>query len=309
MRAQVNAGYGDASLLRPTTLPRPVPGEGELLVRTLFAGVNHVDWQIREGWFRTPGPARFPFVPGWDVCGVVEQAAGRFRVGDLIFAYCRSEADLHGDGAYAEYLKVRADSCAHAPTGVAPEQLSVLPLVCLTAVQAAEAAQLPPGARVLLSGANGAVGRQLLAFLVRQGHSVIAAAAPQHHGSLAEAGAQQVVDPRSPDHLRETAGAHALIDCGVGFDVPAAARLLVPGGRFVSIVGPPDEKQAAQAGVSAVHVFSRPDGARLQEVAALIEDGRIPLPRVEVLDLEEAALAQEKVRGGAENRYCLSPAR
>lgn len=305
MRAQVNFDYGDVSVLRPAILPRPVPGDGELLIKTLFAGVNHVDWQLREGWFKGPGETRFPFVPGWDVCGIVVEKAFGFRTGDRVFSYCRSEANLTADGAYAEYVKVRADSCARAPLGVASEQLAVLPLVCLTALQTIMVVPTHRSDSVLLLGANGAVGRQVLAGLVRKGLAVTVAARPEHHESLMAAGAIQAVDQRSPEDLFEVGRANIVVDCGVGLDITAAARLLTPGGRFVSIVKPPDLDQARQAGIFAAHVFCKPVGSQLESIATLITERQIPLPDVEVVSLDEAAAAQERVKAGDRRRFCL----
>jgi len=222
-------------------------------------------------------------------------------VDDLIYAYCRGETNLAANGAYAQYVALPASSCGRAPRDTAPERVAVLPVAVLTATQVIAAAAPRRGEVALVIGANGAVGRQVLAGLVRSGVSTVAAARARHHAELVEAGAEGVVDPFE---LAEPAD--VVLDCGAGFDVATAARLLRPGGRYVSIVRPPDAVEAERAGIEAAHVFSRPDGARLTAIAVMIEQGSVPVPTaVEVVDLHDAGIAQEKLKAGHARRIAL----
>jgi NADPH:quinone reductase-like Zn-dependent oxidoreductase len=312
VRAQVNIGYGDISCLQPVDLPIPVAFSGELLVRVLFAGVNHVDWQMREGRFKDSVSCRFPFVPGWDLSGIVEEVGpdteSSFAAGDSVYAYSRGISNPAADGAYAEYVAVSARSCAAAPAGLPPERLAALPVASLTAAQVMEAARLEPTDRVLVIGAAGAVGRQVLAQLALRRISVIAAAHPGHHAVLGAAGAGEVTD--SPtliagDRQDRSRRADVVLDCGAGLDVPAVATLVRHGGRFVSIVRPPDQDEAAAAGIAAAHVFSRPDGEGLALIGDLAGKGLLPLPEVDVLELEDAGIAQEKLKAGSRGKICL----
>src|SRR6476661_5168144 len=63
--------YGGPEVLHYEGAPRPQPQAGEVLIRVHAAGVNPIDWQVREGRVKDIFPHSFPFVPGWDVSGVV----------------------------------------------------------------------------------------------------------------------------------------------------------------------------------------------------------------------------------------------
>ncbi len=96
MKAIVIHEFGGRDKLTPVELPAPEPGEGEVLIKVKAAGVNPVDWKIREGMPAKRLPHRFPCIPGWDAAGVVA-AAGRslsmFLTGDEVYAYCRKPVE------------------------------------------------------------------------------------------------------------------------------------------------------------------------------------------------------------------------
>ena len=92
MRAICIHDFGGPERLHPDNLPKPRPAAGEVLVRVVAAGVNAVDWKIREGRLRTALPHEFPLIPGWEAAGLVEDlgvGATRFRRGDRVWAYAR----------------------------------------------------------------------------------------------------------------------------------------------------------------------------------------------------------------------------
>ncbi len=62
-------------------MPRPQPGEGEILIRLHAAGVNPMDWRARDGTYQQWWPAEFPTVLGFDGAGVVEQVGAGVRGG------------------------------------------------------------------------------------------------------------------------------------------------------------------------------------------------------------------------------------
>src|ERR1700693_6130610 len=77
--------YGGPEVLRLDDIPRPVPGPGALLIKFHAPSVNPVDWNVRQGYMKQFLPLKLPFVPGWDLSGVVETIGaglGKFEVGD-----------------------------------------------------------------------------------------------------------------------------------------------------------------------------------------------------------------------------------
>src|SRR5262245_59214177 len=91
--------YGGPETLEFAEAPRPDPGPGEVRVRVCAAGVNPIDWKVREGYV----PAiELPVIPGWDVSGTVDElgpGVSDFKVGDEVF----TREDTSRDGAYAEF--------------------------------------------------------------------------------------------------------------------------------------------------------------------------------------------------------------
>jgi NADPH:quinone reductase-like Zn-dependent oxidoreductase len=105
MRAVVIHQFGGRDQLQLAEVPAPVPGKREVLIRIVAAGVNPVDWKIREGLLRSRLPHQFPIILGLEAAGVVVStgsAARRFKPGDEVYAYARKP--IIKDGAYAEYI-------------------------------------------------------------------------------------------------------------------------------------------------------------------------------------------------------------
>src|SRR6266567_6262078 len=139
-------------------LPRPEPGPGELLVRVRAAGVNPVDFKIRDGAGKVLLPFSFPLILGNDLAGDVEAigpGVTKFKVGDAIY----SRLDKDRIGAIAEYALVRESAAAKKPARLDYVEAASLPLVGLTAWQALiDLAQLKPGQQVLIHAGSGGVG-------------------------------------------------------------------------------------------------------------------------------------------------------
>src|SRR5437899_11738072 len=72
MKAVRIHSYGGPEVLHFEDAPRPTPGSSELLIRVHAASVNAIDWKIRAGYLKDVFPVPLPFIPGWDVSGVVE---------------------------------------------------------------------------------------------------------------------------------------------------------------------------------------------------------------------------------------------
>jgi NADPH:quinone reductase-like Zn-dependent oxidoreductase len=111
MKAVCIYSYGGPGVLVYEDAPRPHPGAGEVLVRVHAAGINPVDWEIREAHLKEMLHHTFPLVLGWDLSGVVESLGSgltRLKVGDEVF----SRPDIFRDGAYAEFIIVRESELA-----------------------------------------------------------------------------------------------------------------------------------------------------------------------------------------------------
>ena len=298
MRAIGIHEFGGRDKLQLLDLPEPKVPPDFVKIQVRAAGVNPVDWKIREGRSEPRFPVVFPVVPGWDAAGVVAEvgpAVTEFAPGDEVYAYCRKH--FLGEGTYAEYVSVPDASVARKPESLSFEQAAAIPLASLTAYQALFlAAGLTAGERVLVSAAAGGVGSFAVQLAIDAGAEVIGVASEQHRDRVLELGAYEVID-RSRDVVEAV---RELIPDGVDvvFDLYGDERLgdaARDEGRLVSIASPPSY---GERGVVASYVFVRPDGEQLEELAALADDGRLLVDIAEVLPLEDAARAHELIEAG-----------
>lgn len=305
MRAICFHDFGGPERLHPDDLPRPKPGAGEVRIRVVAAGVNPVDWKIREGLLRDLLPHELPIVPGWDAAGLIEElgpGADRFRRGQRVWTYARKPV-VRG-GTYAEYVVVPETSVGAMPSGILYEEAAAVPLVGLTASQALlGVADLQAGETVLVVGGSGGVGHLAVQIAKDAGATVLASAGPNNQGFLSEAGARYPIDYSRDDlvdAVRRIAprGADVVLDCvggDTGRDALAATR---DGGRFVSIVDSPDPASTADRGIRASFHFVEPDGPGLDRLKQMIESERLNVYVEKIHPLAEAAEAQRASQAG-----------
>src|SRR2546427_9802749 len=117
--------------------PRPAPGSGELLIRVHAASVNPIDWKIRAGYMKDYIPLPLPFIPGWDVSGVVEAVGPgvtKFKKGDEVYA--RPDVTANGYGAYAQYVVAKEAETALKPKSIDHVHAATIPVGAGTAGRA-----------------------------------------------------------------------------------------------------------------------------------------------------------------------------
>ncbi|MEW2383115.1 NADP-dependent oxidoreductase [Micromonospora sp. NPDC047707] len=159
MKAIAIDEYGPADLLTVRELPDPPVGPDVVLVQVRAAGVNPVDWKVREGYLAGAFPSHFPLVPGWDAAGVVAAvgpAVTGFAVGDEVVGYVRRDHIQYG--TYAELVPAPERTLAAKPVQVSWAEAAGLPLAGLTAYQALQLGRAGAGDTVLVHGASGGVG-------------------------------------------------------------------------------------------------------------------------------------------------------
>jgi NADPH:quinone reductase-like Zn-dependent oxidoreductase len=209
------------------------PAAGQVLVRMEATGVSFAEQQMRRGKYYDQ-PA-FPFVPGYDVVGVVE-AAGP-GVDPALGG--RRVAALTKIGGWSSHLLLAADAVVPVPDGVAAADAETLVVNGITAWQMLHrTAKVRPGQTVLVLGANGGVGSTLVQLARAAGVRVIGTASPRHHEAVRALGATPL-DYRAPDlydQIRALApnGVDAVFDHVGGAGIVESFRLLAPGGTLVS---------------------------------------------------------------------------
>jgi NADPH:quinone reductase-like Zn-dependent oxidoreductase len=296
MRAVQVTAYGGPEVLRVVDRDRPSPISTEVLVRVLAAGVNPVDCKTRrgEGVSRWVGPP--PFVLGWDVAGVVE-AAGygvtRHAVGDIVFGMPLFPRTA---GGYADYICAPSMQLAKAPAGISPVEAAALPLASLTAWQClVDAAQLGAGETVLVHGASGGVGHLAVQLAAARGARVVSTAGRKDRVAMGTRDADVVLD---------------LVGGGDTIDLVSTLR---SGGVLLAVAdgaGPEVKAEAGRRGIKVLEPLVEPDGRALDEIAKLVDSGKLRVEVGATFRLEQAAEAHRRLEaGGVRGKVVLEVSR
>lgn len=167
MKAVRIPSFGGPEVLTFEDLPRPKPGEGEVLIKVHAASVNPVDYKMRSGDFKPIG-MQTPVTLGRDVSGVVDEVGhnvSAVKVGDEAFALLDRD-----HGGYAEYAIAKSDAVAAKPTTIDHIHAAAVPLAATTAWQGLfDHGKLKAGERVLIHGAAGGVGHFAVQFAKDRG--------------------------------------------------------------------------------------------------------------------------------------------
>jgi NADPH:quinone reductase-like Zn-dependent oxidoreductase len=304
MKAIVVERRGDQGTF--TEIPTPKPSEGEILVRVTAAGVNPVDWKIRDR-----GDEPLPFVLGRDFAGVVSALGAhvsKYREGERVFG-C---ADY---GAYAEYTIVpengRQQPISKIADAVGDADAAALPTAGLTALASIEALGGSKGTTLFVAGATGGVGSFAVQIARDRGAHVIGSAHSSSESQARSLGVDEFVAYDKQDVVGAVKGAHpsgidAVLDLvDDASAIKAMADVLHEGGRIVSTIRALDVDWFAQRKISAINlgVPNTPQysHAGLRTLLQLVEQGRLRVIIAEERPLSEAVEALEESKRGSVN--------
>jgi NADPH:quinone reductase-like Zn-dependent oxidoreductase len=295
MKAFIVDRYGSSDNVRAAEMPDPEVGENDVLVQVRAAGVNLLDSKIRNGEFKQILPYRLPVILGNDVAGVVVRAGSRvrrFKPGDEVYA--RPGKDRIG--AFAEFISIREDDLALKPEQLTMEEAASIPLVGLTAWQALiERGNLEKGQKVLIHAGSGGVGTFAIQLAKHVGATVATTTSAANADLVERLGADVVIDYRKDDFEKRLYGYDVVLNSLDNETLKKSLRVLKPGGKLISISGPPDPDFAREIGspwilkpvmrvlsyrirraakrrhVSYSFLFMRANGDQLREITALID--------------------------------------
>lgn len=299
MKAFIVDRYGKKERLRAGDVPVPELRADEVLVQVHAAGVNLLDSKIRNGEFKLILPYRAPFVLGHDVAGVVVGVGPRvrqFKVGDEVY----SRPDDFRIGTFAEFVAIKEDSLAIKPNNLTMEEAASIPLVGLTAWQAlVEKAQLKKGQKVFIQAGSGGVGTFAIQLAKHLGATVATTTSAGNAALVKSLGADVVIDYRQDDFEKVLSGYDIVLNSQDSQTLEKSLNVLQPGGRLISISGPPDpqfaedikapwlvkqvirllslgvRKKARRHDVSYSFLFMKASGSQLRQITPLIESGAI----------------------------------
>jgi NADPH:quinone reductase-like Zn-dependent oxidoreductase len=295
MRAVRFQQFGGPEQLIVERVPRPEPQAGEALIRVHAAGVNPIDWKVRQGWLRNVRPIPLPATPGNEFAGTIDHVgAGVMGIqpGQAVFG-------REGNGAYAEYTIAPAESLIPKPDNISFDQAASVPVGARTAwIALFLLADLQAGQHVLIHGAAGGVGNYAVQLARWKGAHVTGTASANNLEFVRSLGAETVIDYQTTPFERVAHEVDVIVDPIGGETQERSWPLIKPGGVLVAIGHPADEEKARGHGVRTLSTAAtqgapfHPASEPLQAIASLLASGALVPQPGRVFPLEEAAQAQ-----------------
>lgn len=321
MQAFIIDKYGTHSG-RIAEVAEPQMQDDDVLIRVHAAGVNALDNKIRAGEFKLLLPYRLPLTLGNDVAGVVVRtgsAVHAFRPGDEVYA----RPDQERIGSFAQFIAVKESALALKPDNLDFLQAASVPLVSLTAWQAlVDVAKLRKGQKIFIHAGSGGVGTIAIQLAKHLGAFVATTTSEKNVQWVKTLGADVVIDYKTQSFENGDRDYDVVIN-SLGTDVlEKSLSILKPGGKLISISGPPTpefaieqglpwylrqimrlmsyriRKKAKRQGVKYSFLFMRASGRQLSEITALIESGVIRPVIDQVFPFEQTAEALTYVESG-----------
>ena len=323
MKAFIVDRYGSSGdNLRAGEMPEPEVREHDVLVQIHAAGVNVLDSKIRDGEFKLFLPYRLPFILGNDVAGVVVRVGAqvrKFKPGDEVYA----RPDKDRIGTFAEFISINEDDLAPKPKQLTMDEAAAIPLVGLTAWQALiEIANLQQGQKVFIHAGSGGVGTFAIQLAKHVGATVATTTSAANIDLVKRLGADVVIDYRKDDFETVLHDYDVVLNSLDNETLKKSLRVLKPGGKLISISGPPDPAFAREIGkpwilrpvmrvlshrirkaakrrqVSYSFLFMRASGDQLREITSLIDSAIIKPVMDRVFPFESTNEAMAYVEKG-----------
>src|SRR5215216_6631019 len=299
MKAFIVDRYGSTDGVRAGEMPDPQLREDDVLIQIHAAGVNPLDSKIRDGAFKLILPYRLPLILGNDVAGVVVRVGSRvrrFKPGDEVYA----RPDKDRIGAFSEFISMNENDVAMKPKELTMEEAASIPLVGLTAWQALiERASLKRGQKVFIQAGSGGVGTFAIQLAKHVGAIIATTTSTANLDWVKRLGADIVIDYKKDDFETILHEYDVVLNSQGGETLEKSLRVLKPGGKLISISGPPDpdfakeigstwimrlairllsyriRKRAKRHRVSYAFLFMSASGDQLREIGSLIDSGII----------------------------------
>ena len=287
--------YGGPDALKIDRIAMPAIASGQVIVRVRAAGLNALDWKIRDGWMQNDFPLPLPATLGVEFAGEVVEVGpdgNGFAIGDRVMG------PVGGLGAYADFVAIASNTLVRIPASLTDERAAAIPVGALTAWQALfEAGELKRGQTVLIHGAAGGVGSFAVQFARRAGARVIATAQGINAGYLRGLGADEVIDYRTASFWERAKDIDLVLDLVGGSALANSWQVLTNTGRIVSTAAP-DIAAHTPAGKHGIWFQMRADTAQLAEIVGMVDQGVVKVEVSEVAELSDVTAAIERNKTG-----------
>ena len=291
--AQINR-YGGSEIIEINqNTPEPTLSSGKVLVSVKAAGVNPVDWKIREGAFQQMIPLQFPFTLGMDFSGIVKEigeGVSDFKQGDEV--YGQVGVVTGGSGAFAKIALAKTESIANKPKKLSHVEAAALPLVGVSAWRAlVENIGLSKGQQILIHGGAGGIGSIAIQLAKNLGAFVATTVSANDKVFVQELGADQLIDYKSQNFEDLLHDYDSVFDTVGGETYKRSFKVLKKGGIIISMLEQPNSELMSQYNVKAIFQFTQADRRRLTKLAEWVDQNNIMVNVDRTFLLDEAGKA------------------
>lgn len=322
MKAYTINSYGKKNDLQLTELPEPPVQENDVLVQVHSASVNQLDSKIKNGEFKFLLPYKMPLVLGHDVAGVITKVGtkvSRFKIGDEVYA---RPADYR-IGTFAEFISINENDVALKPSNITMDEAASIPLIGLTSWQALiETANVEKGQKVFIQAGSGGVGTFAIQLAKHLGATVATTTSAANFDLVKSLGADVVIDYRKDDFEAILKNYDVVLNSQDSKTLEKSLRILKPGGKAISISGPPTStfarefglpwyvklvtkilsrninKMAKELNVTYLFLLMKANGRQLSKISSLINSGEIRPVVDRIFSFAEANEAMRYVESG-----------
>ncbi|MCD9574189.1 NADP-dependent oxidoreductase [Flavobacterium soyae] len=295
MKAFIINKYNKKGSLQYADMPIPKLKDNDILVEVHAAGINLLDSKIKSGEFKLILPYKLPLILGHDAAGVVVQAGKnvkKFKIGDQVYA---RPAD-HRIGTFAEFIAIDEKDAALKPKNISMEEAASIPLAALTAWQVLiERAQIKAGQKVFIQAGSGGVGTLAIQLAKHLGAVAASTTSAKNFDLLKDLGTDIIIDYQNSDFENILSDYDVVLNSQDQKTLEKSLKILKPGGKLISITGPPTpdfakeigtpwfikiilslvssgiRKKARNKNVEYSFLFMKADGQQLSKITALIE--------------------------------------
>ena len=322
MKAFTINRYSKKDALTLADVPVPALRDNQVMVEVHASALNLLDSKIKSGEFKLILPYKLPLILGHDVAGVVTQVGKNvklFKVGDEVF----SRPSDFGIGTLSEFIAINESDVAYKPSNLSMEEAASIPLVALTAWQAlVEKANLKKGQKVFIQAGSGGVGVIAIQLAKYLGATVATTASEQSFGMLEALGADVLIDYKKEDFETKLKDYDVVLNSQDARTLEKSLQILKPGGKVISISGPPTpafakaigapwfvkiilsllsfgiRRKARKMNLDYSFLFMRSNGKQLQEISKLLEQSVIKPVVDKVFAFEQTNKALEYLELG-----------
>jgi alcohol dehydrogenase len=297
--AQITRYGNNSEVIEINEVTMPNLSAGKVLVNIKIAGINPIDWKIREGYMQQMIHLQFPSTLGMDFSGVIKQVgedvSSDFKQGDEV--YGQAGVSSGGSGAFSELALANATNIAHKPKRLSHTQAAALPLVGVSGWQAlVEHIGLSKGQKILIHGGAGGIGSIAIQLAKNLGAHVATTVSSDDKQFVQDLGANEVIDYKTQTFEDLVHDYDAVFDTVGGETYTRSFRVLRKGGIIVSMLEQQNLELMEQFGVKAVSQFTQVNRERLSKLAEWVDQNKINIHIDKTFSLDEVGKALDYLR-------------